>query len=151
MALQSLIQSLVGFEAKRKRLYKKAPEGPLKDFLSVPFPALDTPIQHVPILVLDFETTGLDAQADKLLSVGFVTLEHEQIKLSTCYHQIIKTTQQLEESNVIIHHITVQACLRTNSNTLMISMQLRTTKCKKTIKTVTVTMIVKDHSNTQIR
>jgi DNA polymerase-3 subunit epsilon len=106
MALQSLIQSLVGFEAKRKRLYKKAPEGPLKDFLSVPFPALDTPIQHVPILALDFETTGLDAQADKLLSVGFVTLEHEQIKLSTCYHQIIKTTQQLEESNVIIHHIT---------------------------------------------
>jgi DNA polymerase-3 subunit epsilon len=28
------------------------------------------------------------------------------MELKTCYHQIIKTKRQLEESNVIIHHIT---------------------------------------------
>lgn len=106
MAINALINYLAGYEAKRKRLLKKAPDGPLKAFLSVPFPSLDTPINELPILAVDFETTGLDAKADKLLSVGFVVLDHEQIKLNDCYHQIIKTKAQLEESNVIIHQIT---------------------------------------------
>lgn len=106
MAINALINYIAGYEAKRKRLLKKASEGALKDFLAVPFPALDTPIHELPILAVDFETTGLDAKANKLLSIGFVTLEHEQIKLNSCYHQIIKTKTRLEESNVIIHQIT---------------------------------------------
>lgn len=104
--MKALINYLAGYETKRKRLLKKAPEGPLKNFLAVPFPSLDTAISELPMLAVDFETTGLDAKTDKLLSVGFVALEHEQIKLSSCYHQIIKTKAQLEESNVIIHQIT---------------------------------------------
>ncbi len=106
MALRSLINYLVGYETKRKRLLKKTPEGPLKDFLAVPFPTLETPINELPILAVDFETTGLDAKADKLLSVGFVAMENEKIKLNSCYHQIIKAKTKLEESNVIIHQIT---------------------------------------------
>lgn len=106
MVLNSFINYVAGYEAKRKRLLNKTPEGPLKEFLSVPFPSLNTPMHEIPILAVDFETTGLDAKADKLLSVGFVAIEHEQIKLNSCYHQIIKTKDQLEESNVIIHQIT---------------------------------------------
>jgi len=104
--MYSLINNLIGYEAKRKRLLKRAPEGALKKFLSVPFPKLDTSISNLPILAVDFETTGLDAKADKLLSVGFVKIANEQIKLNSCYHQIIKTKTKLEESNVIIHQIT---------------------------------------------
>lgn len=106
MAIKALINWLAGYEAKRKKLLKKVPDGPLHDFLSVPFPTLDTLFAELPILAVDFETTGLDAKADKLLSVGFVSLTKEQIKLNSSYHQIIKTKTQLEESNVIIHHIT---------------------------------------------
>ena len=97
---------LLGYEAKRKQLLKKAPAGALRDFLLVPLPNIDTPIDKVEILAVDFETTGLDAKQDKLLSVGFITLRKQQISLKTSYHQIIKTQAQLEESNVIIHHIT---------------------------------------------
>jgi len=97
---------LLGYEAKRKSLLKKAPAGALRDFLSVPLPTVNTPIDNVDILAVDFETTGLDAKQDKLLSVGFITLKKQQLSLKTSYHQIIKTQQQLEESNVIIHHIT---------------------------------------------
>lgn len=106
LAHSNLLSWLIGYEAKRKRLLKKAPEGALRDFLSVPLPSLDTPINKVEVLAVDFETTGLDAAKDKLLSVGFVTLKHQQISLKSSYHQIIKTAEQLEESNVIIHHIT---------------------------------------------
>ncbi len=106
MAINKLMNWISGYEAKRKKLLKKVPSGPLHDFLSVPFPALDTPMAKLPILAVDFETTGLDSKADKLLSVGFVFLDQTQIKLNTSYHQIIKTKEQLEESNVIIHQIT---------------------------------------------
>jgi len=106
LANSSIFSWLLGYEAKRKSLLKKAPEGPLRDFLAVPLPALNTPIDKVKILAVDFETTGLDARQDKLLSVGFVTLKQQQISLKSSYHQIIKTKAQLEESNVIIHHIT---------------------------------------------
>jgi DNA polymerase-3 subunit epsilon len=106
MVIKKLINYIAGYEAKRKRLLKKVPSGPLHEFLSVPFPLLDTPLAELPILAVDFETTGLDSKADKLLSVGFVLLEQEQIKLNSSYHQIIKTKNRLEESNVIIHQIT---------------------------------------------
>ncbi len=106
MAINKLMHWISGYETKRKKLLKKVPSGPLHDFLSVPFPSLDTPMDKLPILAVDFETTGLDSKADKLLSVGFVLLDQTQIKLNTSYHQIIKTKTQLEESNVIIHQIT---------------------------------------------
>jgi DNA polymerase-3 subunit epsilon len=104
--MNPLINYFVGYEAKRKRLLKKVPAGPLNDFLSVPFPSLDTPMKELPILAVDFETTGLNAKTDKLLSVGFVTMNNEQIRLNSSYHQIIKTKAKLQESNVIIHQIT---------------------------------------------
>ena len=97
---------LLGYEAKRKQLLKKAPAGVLRDYLSVPLPDIDSPINKVEILAVDFETTGLNAKQDKLLSVGFVILKNQQMSLKSSYHQIIKTKAQLEESNVIIHHIT---------------------------------------------
>ena len=106
MSIKSFVNNIVGYEAKRKRLLKKVPSGPLHDFLSVPFPSLDTPLSELPILAVDFETTGLDAKADKLLSVGFVTLAQQQIQLKSSYHQIIKAKTRLEASNVIIHQIT---------------------------------------------
>ncbi|TMM45308.1 exonuclease domain-containing protein [Colwellia ponticola] len=101
-----LLNWLMGYEAQRKRLLKTAPEGALRDFLSVPFPDIHTSIEKVDILSVDFETTGLDAKKDKLLSVGFIPFKRQQMSLSDCYHQIINTQAQLEESNVIIHHIT---------------------------------------------
>lgn len=106
MLIKSIIHNLNGYEAKRRRLLKKVPEGPLKDFLAEPFPAIDTHLDELKILSVDFETTGLDAKADKLLSVGFVTMENQQIKLNSSYHQIIKANAKLKESNVIIHKIT---------------------------------------------
>ncbi|XQW85253.1 exonuclease domain-containing protein [Thalassotalea piscium] len=100
-----LLRWLIGYEAQRKRVLARAPEGPLKHFLSQPFPSPNTPLSEVKILSVDFETTGLDAIKDKLLSVGYVEMCHQQIKLSTCYHKIINTQKALSPDNVAIHQI----------------------------------------------
>ncbi len=97
---------LIGYEAKRKRLLKKAPKGALRDFLSVPFPDKESAFIDTPILSVDFETTGLHAKNDKLLSVGFVELKNGTIPLNTSYHEIIQSKGRLKADNVTIHQIT---------------------------------------------
>jgi DNA polymerase-3 subunit epsilon len=99
---------LTGYEAQRKRALVRAPQGALKNFLSVPFPEPNTPFSNIKILAVDFETTGLHAINDKLLSVGFVELNNYQISLKNSYHQVIKAKTELQADNVIIHQITDQ-------------------------------------------
>lgn len=101
-----MLSQLFGYEAKRKRLLRKAPEGVLKDYLSVPFPDPKAALNQIPILSLDFETTGLDIKKDQILSVGHILIEGFEIQLSSAYHQVIKTQGHLKEEAVIIHQIT---------------------------------------------
>ena len=101
-----MFEALFGYEAKRKRLLRKAPDGPMKNYLSVPFPAPDTPINRVPMLAVDFETTGLNPARDQILSVGYITLENNEIIVCSGQHNIIRTRGQLTEENVVIHQIT---------------------------------------------
>ncbi len=97
------------YNAKRQRQLKKAPQGPLRDYLSVPFPDNNIPIQHAPILALDFETTGLSAKQDQILSMGFVDIQNNEILLNSAHHQIIRTKGDLNAENVTIHQITDDA------------------------------------------
>lgn len=101
-----IFNNIFGYEAKRKRLLKRAPAGPLHDFLSAPFPDEKQLFVDTPILSVDFETTGLHAKKDKLLSVGFVDLFANKIPLKSSYHQIIHSKGLLKADNVTIHQIT---------------------------------------------
>ena len=107
--LDKLHLALFGYQAHRLRLLARAPDGPLKAFLSVPFPDQNTPIGDVPVLALDFETTGLDAKKDQLLSAGLVAINRGEICLKSRYHQIVRTKGALDEENVVIHQITDSA------------------------------------------
>lgn len=102
----NILTRLLGYDKQRQKLQKKAPEGPLKDYLSVPFPALNCPISQAPLLALDFETTGLNPKADQILSAGYLCVERNEIILNTAHHTIIDTEGDLKEENVIIHQIT---------------------------------------------
>ena len=104
-----MFSGLFGLEAKRKKQWAKAPDGPLKDFLSAPFPDPSGPIQNASILAVDFETTGPASDHEQILSVGFIEVQHHEIMLATAYHQIIQTVGDLNEKNVIIHQITDDA------------------------------------------
>ncbi len=104
-----MLNQLFGLEARRKRLLRKAPEGALKDFLSVPFPDKAGLIDSASILAVDFETTGLDPAREQILSVGFICLENNEILLSSAYHQVICAQGELKEENVVIHQITDSA------------------------------------------
>ena len=100
---------LTPYEIQRKRMLKKAPVGAMKDFLSVPFPSPYCSIYDAKIVAVDFETTGLNAKIDQVLSIGYVEINHAQIELASSSHKIIKTEGDLEAENVVIHQITDDA------------------------------------------
>ncbi|MCB1754768.1 MAG: DNA polymerase III subunit epsilon [Gammaproteobacteria bacterium] len=96
-------------DAQRKRLLKRAPAGPLRDFLKVAPPEKNTPLKDTPILSVDVETTGFDYQLDQILSIGFVAIDKLSIPLASSSHQIIRLERNLDDANVIIHKITDSA------------------------------------------
>ncbi|BAO43989.1 exonuclease domain-containing protein [Thiolapillus brandeum] len=101
-----MLSWLFNLDQKRKKLLEQAPEGPMKNFLGTEFPHRKLPIHDVPLLAMDFETTGLDANKDHLLSVGHVELLHEKLLLGSARHQIIRSNREMADENISIHHIT---------------------------------------------
>lgn len=103
---QRLLSSLQAQLSQQNQHPQQVDKSCLIEYLSTPLPNLDAPIREIPLLALDFETTGLDAKGDKLLSVGFCQLERRSIKLATSYHKVINTQTKLKAENVAIHQIT---------------------------------------------
>ncbi len=101
-----IIDHWLGLEARRKRLLKKAPAGPLRDYLAMPFPSPDTPLDRCPILAVDFETTGLHPESNHIVSIGHVCIDAAEILLGTARHVVIRGNGDLHEENVAIHRIT---------------------------------------------
>lgn len=115
-----MLDGLFGAEAKRKKLLRKAPDGPLKSFLEAPFPDPDLPLSETPILAVDFETTGPASEPEQILSIGFVEIRNHEILLASAHHQIIQTEGELDEKNVILHQITDDA--KNMGSTLQLAM-----------------------------
>ena len=93
-------------DARRRWRLHRTPRGALHDFLSVPFPLPSSDYRSVDYLAIDLETTGLDAQKDHILSIGYVTLHGNRIDLGNARHRLIRTAQAIPEESAIIHQIT---------------------------------------------
>ena len=76
---------LFGPDAKRQRLLKQCPDGPLWDYLAQPYPEGRRRLNEVPLLALDLETTGLDPARDEIVSMGLVEMRHEAIRLNSTW------------------------------------------------------------------
>jgi len=68
----------------------------------------DTPIQDVPLLALDVETTGLNPATDGIVSIGLVPMSLERIRASQARHWLLKPRVPLADEAVTIHGITHQ-------------------------------------------
>ena len=78
----------------------------LKTFYGTPLPAAETPIRKVPLMALDFETTGMDPEHNGIVSIGMVPFTLERIHVSRRRYWIVRPREELREESVVIHHIT---------------------------------------------
>ncbi len=101
-----LLELLLGLERSRRRQLRRAPPGPLREFLSVPFPPRASDCRRVGFLAVDLETTGLDPAKHEIVSVGWVALTGERIDLSTAGHRLVVPTRDVPEQSAVLHAIT---------------------------------------------
>lgn len=99
-------QRLLGKDFLRRRALRQVTGGPLHDFLSTPFPAAAIPCQDAEIVSLDLETTGLDPDTDRILSIGMVTVRHMAVHLDSAWHRLVQASRDIPETSAVIHRIT---------------------------------------------
>jgi len=94
-------------EYHRKKLLKKSYlSKPLFQYLSQPFADNKNLIKNIEFLVLDFETTGLDASKEKIISMGYTVIKNLRILPQTSTHILVNPERALVEQNVAIHQLT---------------------------------------------
>ena len=56
-------------------------------------------------LALDFETTGLDKDKDEILSIGYVPIRGQSLRLGEADHFLSRPVRAIPESSAVIHGI----------------------------------------------
>lgn len=92
-----------------QQLARQARNPALQQYYQAGIPAGETPIGQVPLLAMDFETTGLDARRDGILSIGTVPMQLDRIYSSQARHWLLKPKFQLTAESVLLHGITHSA------------------------------------------
>jgi DNA polymerase-3 subunit epsilon len=56
-------------------------------------------------VVLDTETSGLDARIDRILSIGAVAVRAQRIEAGDCFHELVLQPRTSPHDNILIHGI----------------------------------------------
>ena len=91
---------------RRRWQLRRAPGGPLRDYLVRPMPRARQDYRNTDFLAIDLETTGLDVRKDLILSVGYVVLHGPQIHLASARHRVVRIDRSIPEASAVIHQIT---------------------------------------------
>jgi DNA polymerase-3 subunit epsilon len=77
----------------------------MRAYLDQPLPATSQDYRRAEYLALDLETTGLTPDADHILSVGFVPIIDQRIRLREARHLLVRADAEVAQS-ATIHHLT---------------------------------------------
>jgi len=78
----------------------------LADFYRDDWPSPETPVGDAPLVALDLETTGLDAERDAIVSIGLVPFSLSRIWLAQRRYWVVQPPGGLSNVSVTFHHIT---------------------------------------------
>jgi len=78
----------------------------MRAFYGAGVPAGDTPLAQVPMMALDFETTGFDPERNAIVSIGMMPFSIRRIRMNEARHWVVKPRKPLAESSIVIHGIT---------------------------------------------
>ncbi|WP_462322773.1 3'-5' exonuclease [Halochromatium sp.] len=78
----------------------------LKAFYAAELPAEERPIGEVPLVALDFETTGLNPREHAIVSIGLVPFDLRVIRPAAGHYWVVKPPRTLTEESIAFHRIT---------------------------------------------
>jgi len=89
-----------------EQLYIRSRDFRLQRFYAAGTVGEETPIVNTPLVAMDFETTGLDAERDDIVSIGIVPFSIHRIFCRESSHWVVNPERNLSEGSVVIHGIT---------------------------------------------
>lgn len=81
----------------------------LQRFYQADWPTPNKAISQVPMVALDLETTGLDAQHDVIVSIGLVPFTMSRIQSPKARYWVVRPDKPLTSRSIIFHRITHSA------------------------------------------
>lgn len=94
-----------GPDRQRRWALDRVPSGPLHEYLKVPMPAPSTPARDLPLLAVDLETTGFDPGSDDIISIGFVPVDGDVVRLEGAQRVLVRANGGVGQS-ATIHGLT---------------------------------------------
>ena len=85
----------------QRRYLSICEDATMRGYLQSVCPALGADYRSLTYLAVDLETTGLDAEKDHILSVGFVPVEEQKVLLNAAQHHFVSTDKGVGQSAVI--------------------------------------------------
>ncbi len=105
-ATKTRTQVLLDWSRRFEALGAAARDPRLQAFYAQGARAGDTPLADVPLLAMDFETTGLDPSRDEIVSIGIVPMTLARIQSSASRHWVVRPRGVLNAESVTFHAIT---------------------------------------------
>lgn len=90
---------------KRAAAARRAPHGPLREFLEVPFDDARTDFRQARFLAIDLELTGLDPQRAEILSAGYIPIDGTDLVHAGAEHLLLVPEGEVGQS-ASIHGLT---------------------------------------------
>ena len=78
----------------------------LKHLYAAGLPTEDSPIGELPLVALDFETTGLNPREHAIVSIGLVPFDLRAIRPAAGRYWVVKPPRPLRAESIAIHRIT---------------------------------------------
>jgi len=91
---------------RRRWRLRRLADCPLRDYLATPFPRPGLDYRRVQYVAVDLETTGLNARRDQILSIGWVLVDGNRIRLDSARHRLLRVTGEIPADSAVIHQIT---------------------------------------------
>jgi DNA polymerase-3 subunit epsilon len=93
----------------QQRLISQTDNEQLADYLKTPLVDKQIPAIKAEYMALDFETTGLNPEADNILSAGYTMIRDGRVILGESGHFLVRINAPLPAHSVVIHQITDDA------------------------------------------
>ena len=78
----------------------------IREFYTRELPSSDSFIDECKFTSIDFETTGVEARTNYILSIGGIGLEHNSIDFNTSFHYFVNNSKHIKKDSAIINQIT---------------------------------------------
>ncbi|MDV6314988.1 3'-5' exonuclease [Idiomarina sp. HP20-50] len=95
-----------------QKLAESAKSPALKKYYEASIAAGDTPVNDVPMVAVDFETTGMNPDKHGIISIAVIPMTLGRLNMSKAKQWIVKPRRLLTEESITIHGITHSAIER---------------------------------------